>query len=150
MKRHAWRVTIGAAALGAVLLAVLVVANWSTVRDHIEAWRFQLTTEKETIEPFERGVTTDEEHRGAADNFVVDPASPNVVITEQQAIGRVRQVLEDADAEYSARLVNGEWSVLVWFVTSRDADGTARFVPGGFSIITFDQLGNVTSVSAGE
>src|SRR5688572_11969517 len=99
MKPRARRITIGAAALVAVLVAVLVVANWGTVRDQVEAWRFQPTTKKETIEPFERGVTTDEEHRGAADNFVVDLASPNVLITEQQAIGRVHQVLEDADAE---------------------------------------------------
>ena len=32
---------ISAAALGAVLLAVVVVANWSTVNDHVEAWLLQ-------------------------------------------------------------------------------------------------------------
>ena len=51
MKRRAWRITIGAAALVAVLLALLVVANWGTVRDHVEAWHFQLTTETETLDP---------------------------------------------------------------------------------------------------
>jgi hypothetical protein len=32
-------------------VAVLVVANWGTVCDHVEAWRFQLTRETKTIEP---------------------------------------------------------------------------------------------------
>ena len=39
------------AALGAVVVAALVVTNWSTVRDHVEAWHFQLTRETETQEP---------------------------------------------------------------------------------------------------
>ena len=42
MKPRACRITVGAAALGAGVLAVLVVANWSAVRDHVEAWWFQL------------------------------------------------------------------------------------------------------------
>jgi hypothetical protein len=50
MKRRA-RVTIGMAVLGAVVLIVLVVVHWGTVRDHVEAWRFQLTRTTETIEP---------------------------------------------------------------------------------------------------
>jgi hypothetical protein len=51
MKRRAWRVTIGAAVLAVALVAVLAVAYWSTVRDHVEAWHFQLTRETATIEP---------------------------------------------------------------------------------------------------
>jgi hypothetical protein len=51
MKPRARRVTMGVAALVAIIAAVLVVANWSTVRDHVEAWHFQLTRETETIEP---------------------------------------------------------------------------------------------------
>ena len=51
MKRRARRPVIGAAALVAVIVAVLVVANWGTVRDHLEAWHFQLTRETATIEP---------------------------------------------------------------------------------------------------
>ena len=43
MKPRARRITIGAAALAVVLLALLVVANWGAVRDHVEAWHFQLT-----------------------------------------------------------------------------------------------------------
>jgi len=43
MKPRARRITIGAAALVAVVVAVLVVANWATVRDHVEAWHVQLT-----------------------------------------------------------------------------------------------------------
>jgi hypothetical protein len=35
----------------AVLVAALLVANWRTVRDHVEAWHFQLTRETETWEP---------------------------------------------------------------------------------------------------
>jgi len=42
---------MGVAVLMAVLVAVLVVACWSTVRDHVEAWHFQLTRETETTQP---------------------------------------------------------------------------------------------------
>jgi len=40
------------AALVATLVAVLVVTQWRTVRDHVEAWNFQMTTETEVFEPF--------------------------------------------------------------------------------------------------
>jgi hypothetical protein len=50
VKRRARRVTIAAAVLGAGVVAVLVVAHWATVRDHVEASWFQLTRETETIE----------------------------------------------------------------------------------------------------
>ena len=49
MKRLARRVVLGAAALVALLLAVLVLANWGTVRDHVEAWHFQLTRETRVV-----------------------------------------------------------------------------------------------------
>jgi len=48
---RARRAVIGVAALLALVVAVLVVANWGTVRDHVEAWHFQLTRQTETIEP---------------------------------------------------------------------------------------------------
>jgi hypothetical protein len=51
MKPRARRVTIAAAVLGAGVVAVFVVLNWGTMRDHVEAWRFQLTRETVTIEP---------------------------------------------------------------------------------------------------
>jgi hypothetical protein len=50
MKPRARRVTIAAAVLGVGVLAVLVVVHWGTVREHVEAWHFQLTRETETIE----------------------------------------------------------------------------------------------------
>lgn len=59
MKPRAWRITIAAAALGTVLVAVLALANWGIVRDHVEAWRFQLTRETETIQPVTEGVIVD-------------------------------------------------------------------------------------------
>ena len=34
-----------------MLVAVLAVAYWGTVRDHVEAWHFQMTRETETIQP---------------------------------------------------------------------------------------------------
>jgi len=34
-----------------VLTAILVATHWNTVRDHAEAWLFQLTRETNTIEP---------------------------------------------------------------------------------------------------
>jgi hypothetical protein len=51
MKRRARQAVIGTAALVAVLVAVLVVANWSTIRDHVEAWWFQATSETEELNP---------------------------------------------------------------------------------------------------
>ena len=51
MKPRARRVAIGAAVLGAGVVGVLVALNWGTVRDHVEAWHFQLTTETEMMEP---------------------------------------------------------------------------------------------------
>jgi hypothetical protein len=51
MKPRARRVAIAAAVLGAGVIAVLVVAHWGTVRNHVEAWHFQLTTQMERIEP---------------------------------------------------------------------------------------------------
>jgi len=52
MKPRARRVTIGAATLVALVVAVPVVANWDTVRDHVEAWWFQLTRKTKTIEAY--------------------------------------------------------------------------------------------------
>jgi hypothetical protein len=45
MKPRARRISLVAAALGMGLTAVLVLANWGTVRDHVQAWHFQLTRE---------------------------------------------------------------------------------------------------------
>jgi len=50
MKSRARRVTIAAAVIGAAVVAVLVVVHWGAVRDHVEAWHFQLTRETETRE----------------------------------------------------------------------------------------------------
>ena len=52
MKQRAWRITIGAAALVVVLLAVLVVTHWGAVRDHVKAWHFQLTRQTKALHPF--------------------------------------------------------------------------------------------------
>jgi len=45
MKPRSRRITIGAAVLAVPLVAVLAIANWGTVRDHVEAWHFHLTRE---------------------------------------------------------------------------------------------------------
>ena len=62
MKPRARRVTMGVAVLVAIILAVLVATHWGTVRDHVEAWHFQLTTETETViaEPILRGPQLDQ------------------------------------------------------------------------------------------
>ena len=49
MKLRARRVTIAAAVLGAAVVAVLVVADRDTIRDHIDAWRFQSERKTEMI-----------------------------------------------------------------------------------------------------
>ena len=59
---------MGVVALGAALVAVLVVANWGTVRDHVEAWHFQLTTKTEMVLPDPMWRPQQE-----LTNFVVDP-----------------------------------------------------------------------------
>ena len=51
MKPRAWRITLGAAVLVVAIVAVLVVTHWTTVRDHVEAWHFQLTRETGVFEP---------------------------------------------------------------------------------------------------
>jgi hypothetical protein len=51
MKRRARRAVIGGAALVALVVDVLVVANWGTVRDHVEAWWFQATSETAELNP---------------------------------------------------------------------------------------------------
>jgi hypothetical protein len=55
MKRRGWRVALTVATLGLVLVACLVAFNWTTVRDHAEAWWFQATRETRTIEPQQVG-----------------------------------------------------------------------------------------------
>jgi hypothetical protein len=51
MNRRARRATIGAAALGAALVAILVVVYRDCIRDHVGAWHFQLTRKTEMIQP---------------------------------------------------------------------------------------------------
>jgi len=55
MKPRARRLTSAAACLTAGVIVVFVVLNWSTVRDHVEAWHFQLTRETDTTMPREGG-----------------------------------------------------------------------------------------------
>jgi hypothetical protein len=57
MTPRARRAVIGATALVAVVVAVLVVAHWDTVRDHVEAWHFQLTRDTRTIDPSPEGMS---------------------------------------------------------------------------------------------
>jgi hypothetical protein len=49
MKPRAHRAVVVTAAIGMALIAVLVATHWATVRDHVEAWHFQLTRQTETI-----------------------------------------------------------------------------------------------------
>jgi hypothetical protein len=54
MKRRARRTTIEVAILAVLAVApvaVLAFAHWDTVRDHVEAWHFQLTRETKTADP---------------------------------------------------------------------------------------------------
>jgi hypothetical protein len=66
MKRRGKRIAFTVAATGLAVLLVLVVAHWGTVRDHVEAWWFQLTRETETIEPGAVSVPTAEISGGIA------------------------------------------------------------------------------------
>jgi len=71
MKPRARRITIGAAAVAVVLVAVLAVAYWATVRDHVEAWHFQLTRKAKTITPAE--LLAEHALDGAANHVIFDP-----------------------------------------------------------------------------
>ena len=51
MNRRGKQVTLGVMGLGLAVVLVLVITHWGTVRNHVEAWHFQLTTETETLEP---------------------------------------------------------------------------------------------------
>jgi hypothetical protein len=50
-KRLTLGVTITAAALGVGLVAALAIADWRTIRDHLEAWRFQMMRATDRIPP---------------------------------------------------------------------------------------------------
>ena len=51
MNRRGKRIAFTVAATGAVVLIVLVILYRDAVRDHVEAWQFQRSTETMTIEP---------------------------------------------------------------------------------------------------
>jgi hypothetical protein len=56
MKLRTRRLSIATTGVGAVFVTVLVVANWSSVHDHLEAWYFQFTRETKMLEPMAEGV----------------------------------------------------------------------------------------------
>jgi hypothetical protein len=51
MNRRGKRIAFTVAATGLAVVLVLAIVHWGTVRDHVGAWRFQLTTETITMEP---------------------------------------------------------------------------------------------------
>ena len=57
--------------MGIAVVIVSAVAHWSTVRDQVEAWHFQLTTETQTIEP--RLLAPLAPHEGAQEIEIDDP-----------------------------------------------------------------------------
>ena len=129
MKRRARRVVLGAAALVAVLVAVLVLANWGLVRDHVEAWHFQLTRETETIEPRARrptrtGPIAKEEYffHFAADELhssvIIDPLEVRPDVRHAGGSSRdaryeaLRQFLEFSEGGIIVCLEKSGWRVL--------------------------------------
>ena len=51
MNRRGKRVTLGVMAVGLAVVLVLGIAHWDTVRDHVEAWHFQLSRQTKTALP---------------------------------------------------------------------------------------------------
>jgi hypothetical protein len=51
MNRRGRRLAFTVAATAVVVLLVLAIVHWKTVRDHVQAWHLQLTRETVTIEP---------------------------------------------------------------------------------------------------
>jgi hypothetical protein len=113
MKPRARRVTLAAVALAAVLVTVLTVTHWATVRDHVQAWHFQLTRETETIQPLSiparvymnlaemtapRYVTEEHMLRVAADQFrcpvIVDPQEVYPLLVGFVSWNGTRETLE--------------------------------------------------------
>ena len=97
MKHRARRAVIGAAALGSVLVAVLVFANWRIVRDHVEAWHFQLTRDTETYEPF----WLKPEHAKNAAELVFGPTSCFQVLS---TLSTQRVIIDPINNEVGAEL----------------------------------------------
>jgi hypothetical protein len=90
---------IGSAALVAVVVAVLTVTHWTTVRDHVEAWRFQLTRETRTIQPLSSDWYPMEEHLL---HFAADRLRCPVIVDRQDLsaffgvpAGNILDVLDD-------------------------------------------------------
>jgi hypothetical protein len=51
MNRRGKRITLGVMAIALAVVLVLAIAHSVAVRDHVEAWHFQLTRATEAIEP---------------------------------------------------------------------------------------------------
>jgi hypothetical protein len=51
MNHRGKRIAFTVTATGLVVVLVLVIAHWKTVRDHVQAWHFQLMRETVTIVP---------------------------------------------------------------------------------------------------
>jgi hypothetical protein len=60
MNRRGKRLTLGVMVVGLAVVVGLAIAHWGTVRDHVEAWHFQLTYRNETITPGFRKPTEDQ------------------------------------------------------------------------------------------
>jgi hypothetical protein len=111
MKPRPRRVAIAAAALGVVVVAVAVVLNWTAVRDHVEAWHFQVTRET---------VTTIEPNPGFARHCWDEPpsgggwtASPVEVLECLATLSGVPVVIDAGDRP----------AVTVWGITGKPSPG---------------------------
>ena len=101
------RITIAAVALVAAVVAVLAVACWGTVRDHVQAWHFQLTRETKTIAPLVDG--------GALDPFL--RREPLLRIAFQELHHPV--IFDPPEASQLPRMGN-------WYQVSLDGEEAAR------------------------
>jgi len=97
MKRRAQRLVIGAVAVLAGLVAILVAANWNTVRDHVEAWHFQLTRETETIQPMAGKVTVYADWWEVLLHEAADASRSSMIFDPQEEFPLLSQLVYDAD-----------------------------------------------------
>jgi len=102
MKPRARRATIGVAALAVVLLVVLVVACWGTVRDHVEAWHFQLTRKTMEVTPPPKGF------RPVQEPSVEDVAGCRLILATDSCLPVVFDSAEDRVSAFVLRDLDKE------------------------------------------
>jgi hypothetical protein len=131
MNRRGRRLAFTVAATGLAVVIGLCILHWNTVRDHVEAWRFQLTSKTETIEP-------NPALKGLVASLQVDDLNLRGCVQVLANHSGFRVIVDRA--EYTA--TDGEWAVEIHAKFSQAGslmfdDGRGRTPPGRETVLTF-------------